>query len=65
MELLPPRGSIFDARGRELALSVDVDSLWADPSRVEEMLREAGFIEFTGTSRGPETHLIARKQPVV
>jgi len=34
--LQPPRGTIYDARGRELALSVDVDSVWADPSQIED-----------------------------
>ena len=36
VELLAPRGTIFDARGRELAVSVEVDSVWVDPSRVED-----------------------------
>jgi cell division protein FtsI (penicillin-binding protein 3) len=36
VELQPPRGTIYDVRGRELALSVDVDSVWADPSSVED-----------------------------
>lgn len=36
VELQPPRGTIFDVRGRELALSVDVDSVWADPSSVDD-----------------------------
>jgi len=36
VELQPPRGTIYDVRGRELALSVDVDSVWADPSGVED-----------------------------
>jgi len=35
VELQAPRGTIFDARGRELAVSVEVDSVWVDPSRVE------------------------------
>ena len=34
--LQPPRGTVFDARGRELALSVEVDSVWADPSQIED-----------------------------
>lgn len=34
IRLDPKRGPIFDRNGRELALSVDVDSVYADPSRV-------------------------------
>ncbi|HYH44890.1 MAG TPA: penicillin-binding transpeptidase domain-containing protein [Thermoanaerobaculia bacterium] len=36
VELDPPRGTIYDAQGRELAVSVQVDSLWADPSDVKD-----------------------------
>jgi len=32
----PPRGIVYDARGRELAVSVEVASLAATPSQVEE-----------------------------
>ncbi len=32
----PPRGSILDARGRELAVSVTVDSAFVDPSGVDD-----------------------------
>lgn len=36
VELDPPRGTLYDARGRELAVSVPVDSLYALPGDVEE-----------------------------
>ncbi len=34
IELDPPRGAIYDARGRELAVSVPVDSLYALPKKI-------------------------------
>lgn len=36
VELDSPRGTIYDARGRELAVSVPVDSLFALPDEVED-----------------------------
>nr|XP_061799074.1 probable peptidoglycan D,D-transpeptidase PenA [Nerophis lumbriciformis] len=36
VSLDPPRGTIYDARGRELSVSVEVDSAFADPTRVED-----------------------------
>ncbi len=36
MLLEPPRGSIFDCRGRPLAMSVEVDSAWANPGEVAD-----------------------------
>lgn len=36
MELDPPRGTIYDARGRELAVSVPVDSLYALPGEIDD-----------------------------
>ncbi len=34
--LSPPRGTIYDARGRELAVSVEASSAAADPSAIED-----------------------------
>jgi cell division protein FtsI/penicillin-binding protein 2 len=36
VKLDPPRGTIFDARGRELAVSVEVRSVAADPTFVDD-----------------------------
>jgi len=36
VELDPPRGTIYDAHGRELAVSVEVESAWADPSDLDD-----------------------------
>ncbi len=36
IELDPPRGTIYDARGRELAVSIEVDSLYAVPSEIDD-----------------------------
>ncbi|MDX1645345.1 MAG: penicillin-binding transpeptidase domain-containing protein, partial [Thermoanaerobaculia bacterium] len=35
VELEPPRGTIYDRRGRELAVSVTAESLYADPAAIE------------------------------
>ncbi len=43
----PPRGTIYDARGRELAVSVIVDSAFVDPSQVsdpEALVRRLGEV---------------------
>jgi cell division protein FtsI (penicillin-binding protein 3) len=36
VELDPPRGTIYDARGRELAVSIEVDSVYAIPSEIPD-----------------------------
>jgi cell division protein FtsI (penicillin-binding protein 3) len=36
LDLEPPRGTIYDARGRVLAVSVEVDSAFADPQQVKD-----------------------------
>ncbi len=44
IKLDPPRGTIYDARGRELAVSVQVDSAFAVPSEVQDPLAAAAAI---------------------
>ena len=39
VELDPPRGTIRDARGRELAVSIEVDSAYAVPQQVQDPSR--------------------------
>ncbi|MEM7352281.1 MAG: penicillin-binding protein 2, partial [Acidobacteriota bacterium] len=41
VDLYPPRGTIFDARGRELAVSVEVSSAAATPSSIEDPVATA------------------------
>lgn len=36
VDLTSPRGTIYDARGRVLAVSVPVDSAWIDPGEIED-----------------------------
>jgi len=36
VELEPPRGTIYDARGRELAVSVNSESLFANPADIDD-----------------------------
>lgn len=44
VELDPPRGTIFDARGRTLAVSVEVESIAAHPSAISDPDRAAEIL---------------------
>jgi cell division protein FtsI/penicillin-binding protein 2 len=44
VKLDPPRGTIYDAAGRELAVSVEVDSAYAVPAEVEDRAAAASAI---------------------
>jgi cell division protein FtsI/penicillin-binding protein 2 len=51
VELEPPRGTIYDARGRELAVSLEVDSAWADPRQVADPAAAArAIVEVSGAT---------------
>ncbi len=55
--LSPPRGTIYDARGRELAVSVEVGSAAADPTMVEDPAVVARALD--GVAGGAATKLAA------
>lgn len=44
VELTPKRGAILDRRGRELAVSVEVPSVWADPSEIHDPRQAAALL---------------------
>ena len=52
VQLAPPRGTVFDARGRKLAVSLNVESVYATPSKVEDAQAAArALAPLTGQSR--------------
>jgi cell division protein FtsI (penicillin-binding protein 3) len=44
IELDPPRGTIYDVRGRELAVSIEVESVFAVPREVKDARRAAATL---------------------
>lgn len=44
IELDPPRGTVFDARGRELAVSIEVESAFAVPREIKDPAATAAAI---------------------
>ncbi len=44
VELEPPRGTIFDARGRKLAVSLNVESVYATPRRIDDAAAAAAAL---------------------
>jgi cell division protein FtsI/penicillin-binding protein 2 len=61
VELDPPRGTIYDARGRELAVSVEVESAWADPADLDDPAATArALAPVLGTDAGSLARRLAR-----
>ena len=44
LEISPQRGPIYDRNGKELAVSIDVESLYAVPAEIEDPHRTAAFL---------------------
>ena len=61
LEITPARGTIYDAQGRELAVSVEVESAVADPSMVVDPQRAVAELDrVLGFSREEEDVLLRR-----
>jgi cell division protein FtsI (penicillin-binding protein 3) len=55
----PPRGTIYDAQGRELAVSIQVDSVYAVPPEIEDP--EAAATALAGVVPGLDRAKLARQ----
>lgn len=55
----PPRGTIYDAKGRELAVSIQVDSAFAVPPQIEDPVAAARAI--AGVIPGIDARKLARQ----
>ena len=56
--LIPQRGTIYDRNGEEMALSIQVDSIYVEPPKVTDVAREA-----LPLARGPRSAPEARCGP--
>ncbi len=66
IELDPPRGTIFDARGRELAVSVEVESAFAVPREIRDVKAAAAALaRVVGTDRARIERLLASDREFV
>ena len=66
VELEPPRGTLYDARGRQLAVSLEVDSAWADPRQVADPEATARAVTaLTGGDAGALARRLAEEREFV
>ena len=63
VELAPPRGTVFDARGRKLAVSLEVESVYATPAEIEDAAAAArALAPLTGQSTATLARRLAEKR---
>ncbi len=66
VKLDPPRGTIFDARGRELAVSLEVGSVAADPTAIDDPAATAAALaELLGLDAERLTKALSAKRAFV
>jgi cell division protein FtsI (penicillin-binding protein 3) len=66
VKLPPKRGTIYDRKGRELALTVEVESIFAHPKHVQDKSRVAGDLaKALGTREQAILELLQSERPFV
>jgi cell division protein FtsI (penicillin-binding protein 3) len=66
VKLLPKRGTIYDREGHELAISVEVGSIYANPNLIEDKVKTAGQLAlYLDVSQGSILSLLKKNSPFV
>ena len=66
VELAPPRGTLFDARGRKLAVSLNVESVYATPAELDDAGAAASALApIVGERRAELAARLAARRPFV
>ena len=66
VELAPPRGTLYDARGRKLAVSLEVESVYATPAEVADPAAAAAALApLTAQRRSRLEGRLAARRPFV
>ena len=65
VDLAPPRGTLFDARGRKLAVSLNVESVYATPKVDDPAAAAAALAPLTGQRRADLERRLAEKKSFV
>src|SRR5271155_1254818 len=65
-EISPKRGTIYDRKGRELAVSLPMDSVFADPGEISDVDLVAGLLSraLDASAEDIETKIRAAHSPV-
>jgi cell division protein FtsI (penicillin-binding protein 3) len=66
VKLLPKRGTIYDREGHELAISVEVGSIYANPNLIEDKVKTAGQLAlYLNVSQSSILSLLKKNSPFV
>jgi len=66
VKLLPKRGTIYDREGHELAVSVEVDSIYANPKLIEDKVKTASQLALhLNVSQNSILSLLKKNSPFV